>query len=194
MDKKVPKEIIERIVRASFHAPSQNKNLTLLVIDDCALIDFIDGRAMKQIRTWHKIFSSIPFKMLAALLSMSGQMAVIKKKMEYDLIHRRHIVKDNTQAFILVIGDPKVAVTEESAPFLLLSMIYISESLGIGNTLMDSIKLTLNMDGKIKRKLNIPDKSKIFGVLALGYSDEKIINIPAGYEAPVHWNSFPQKT
>jgi hypothetical protein len=51
-----------------------------------------------------------------------------------------------------------------------------------------------SMNGrKIRKLLNISSNIKIFGVLALGYSDENILNIPKGYEVPVFWNGFKNK-
>lgn len=55
---------------------------------------------------------------------------------------------------------------------------------------MDSLKLTINNNKKIKNKLGIKKTDKALGVLALGYSNEKIVNIPQGYEINTYWNEI----
>jgi hypothetical protein len=84
-------------------------------------------------------------------------------------------------------------VTEMSAQYLLGTMILSAVSLNIGCTLMDSLKLTINNNKKIKNQLGIKKTDKALGVLALGYSNEKIINIPKGYEINLYWNEIKSK-
>lgn len=69
-------------------------------------------------------------------------------------------------------------------------MIIYAESIGIGNCLMDSLKMSINMSSKIKKKLKIGKGMKVFGVLSVGYSDENIKNIPQGYELNIKWNNL----
>ena len=119
----------------------------------------------------------------------SKSLHVIKKKMEFDLNVNKHAVKRNTQAVILLVGDAKIPVTESSANFLFANMILYAETLDIGTCLMDSLKISINNNSKIKKKIGIKKGLKILGVLALGYSDENIVNIPQGYELNITWNS-----
>jgi len=62
----------------------------------------------------------------------------------------------------------------------------MAESLEIGNCLMDSLLITLNVKKKLRKKLKIQDN--VLGVLALGYSNEDVVNIPRGYEVDIRWN------
>ena len=52
---------------------------------------------------------------------------------------------------------------------------------------MDSLKLTINSNKQIRDMIGIKKIDKVLGVLAFGYSDEKIVNIPRGYEVNLHW-------
>jgi hypothetical protein len=78
-------------------------------------------------------------------------------------------------------------VTERSAHYMLATMMYMAEALGIGNCLMDSLYLTLRTNPTLKKRLGI--KEDVFGTLVLGYSSERIVNIPRGYEVPIKWNA-----
>jgi hypothetical protein len=58
---------------------------------------------------------------------------------------------------------------------------------------MDSVKLSVNQNAKLKRELGIPRRWKALGVMAAGYSGENVVNIPRGYEVPVSWNQRQPK-
>jgi hypothetical protein len=86
----------------------------------------------------------------------SETVPVIKRKMELDLLNRGHIVKDNTQALILVIGSTSIPVNESSAQYYLSNMLLYSELIGLGSCLMDSLKVAINRSKSVKEGLNIP--------------------------------------
>jgi nitroreductase/NAD-dependent dihydropyrimidine dehydrogenase PreA subunit len=190
-NERISDEIINRIVNSASYAPNQNKNLGILVINDFSIFDFIDKEGLKFLSAINKILFS--FKFITKLISFfisSKQVISIKTKINYDLFIRKHIMKENTQVLIITYGNPKIPVTESSAPFLLANMIIMSEALGVGSTLMDSLKMTIHQNKKVRHLLNIPEGFKVFGVLAIGYSNENIINIPQGYKIPVSWNKI----
>ena len=109
--------------------------------------------------------------------------------MERDLGTKKRVVKEGTQALIVLKGDPRVSVTQASAHYILATIIVYCESLRVGSCLMDSLRLTLNAR-EMKRRLNIPESEKVLGVLSLGYSAEKIVNIPQGYQLNIKWNRW----
>lgn len=181
----IPRKILEDIVSVAKYAPNQNNNISILVIDDIELINEIDKKALLFVKFFYRLFFSI--KPLVSLLDIFFKgLKVIKRKMENTLKTHKHVVKENTQALIIAIGDRYAPVTESSAHYLLSTMMYYAESLGIGNCLMDSIKITFDTNRSLRKKFNI--KKNILGVLSLGYSDENIVNIPRGYELNIQWN------
>ncbi len=182
---RIPGKILEDIVSVAKYAPNQNNNISILVIDDIDLINEIDKKAISFVNFFYRLFFSI--KPLVSLLDVFFKgLKVIKRKMEHTLKTDKHVVKENTRALILVIGDRKTPVTGSSAHYLLATMIYYAESLGIGSCLMDSLKLTFRINGRLRKKYNI--KKDVLGVLSLGYSNENIINIPRGNELNIQWN------
>jgi nitroreductase/NAD-dependent dihydropyrimidine dehydrogenase PreA subunit len=185
----LPRRTLERITAAAAYAPNQNKNLRLAAVDDPGLIRLIDRAARRMTFFWHGLLcTSNPIAFLARLFMGGAAYRQMRKKIEYGIHHEKSVVYENTQALIAVHGNPRVPVTGPSAPFLLASMIFMAEALGVGTCLMDSIKLALNGRPALKRRLGLPRGHKVFGVLALGYSAEKIVNIPQGYSVPVIWN------
>jgi nitroreductase/NAD-dependent dihydropyrimidine dehydrogenase PreA subunit len=185
-DKRIPKKVLLKIISSAGYAPNQNKNIAIIVIDDKDLIGEIDKSALSLVRKVYSFLFSLPpltlfFKLFA------GNLNALKRKMERDLFRKKHIVKENTQAVIVLTGPRRVPVTERSAPYLLSAMIYMAQTLGVGSCLMDSLVHTLNMSRKLKRILHIKDN--ILGVLVLGYSSENILNIPRGYKLSTRWNT-----
>ena len=184
-DKPVPKSVIKEILSVAKYAPNQNKNISILVIDDRKLINEIDSYALRQVNKIHKLLFS--FKPIIGFVKLfSKNMDIIKRKMEYDLFEKKHIVKENTQVIIILTGNKKVPVTDHSAQYILATMIYMAESLEVGNCLMDSLLYALNTSKGFRQKLSIKDN--VLGVLSLGYSNENVMNIPRGYEVDVSWN------
>ena len=73
-----------------------------------------------------------------------------------------------------------IAVTERSAHYVAASMMYMAEASGVGSCLMDSIYLTFRTDRRLTRSFGIT--KDVLAAIVFGYSDEKVINIPGGYE------------
>jgi Fe-S-cluster-containing hydrogenase component 2 len=177
----------QSIVDVSKYAPNQNKNISIIVITDREIINRIDRGALNLYERLYRIlFSLKPCTFLLTLLVPN--LFTIKRKMEYDIATRKQIIKPGTQTLILLVGNKRVPVTESSAQYLLSTMIIFSESLGAGSCLLDSVKIALNWNSRIRERLKIPRKWSVLGVLALGYSAEKIVNIPRGYMPRVQWN------
>ncbi|HEX3048917.1 MAG TPA: nitroreductase family protein [Bacillota bacterium] len=186
-DVKIPREILADMASVAAYAPNQNKNIEIIIVDDPELIAAIDTESLKLTRRFYKALFSVKF-LTGFYQLFSKSLKVIRMKMERSLHTQKTVVKENTNAMFITIGDPKVAVTAESAPYLLANIIVYTEALGLSSCLMDALKLSINFSKGLKRRLGIPKGYKVFGVLLVGYSNEKIVNIPVGYEIKVHWN------
>jgi nitroreductase len=176
-NEQIPRETLLEIASAASFAPSQNKNIKIVIVDDPELIRRIDCAAMKTVRRWYGLLFSVkPLTKFYMLFSSS--LSVIKAKMERDLFLKKRIVKENAACLFVLVGDARVPVTEPSAQYLLANMILCAEALGVGTCLMDSVKLSVNQNAKLKRELGIPRRWKALGVMAAGYSGENVVNIP----------------
>jgi nitroreductase len=182
----IPKELIERVVSVAKYAPNQNKNIAILVIDDPQLIALVDEEALAFVRVLYRLlFAWNPLSPLISLVSRNFR--TIRRKMEYDLLRRGHVVKDNTQALIVLVGDRATPTTASSALYLAGTMLYMAEVLGLGTCLVDSILLAFRTRRRLRKRFRI--QTDALAVLALGYSDERVLNIPRGYEVELRWNA-----
>jgi nitroreductase/NAD-dependent dihydropyrimidine dehydrogenase PreA subunit len=179
------RDILERIVGAARYAPNQNKNIAILVLDDQELIRLVDRHAISYVRRIRALlFGCRPLAALSCRLS--GSLRTIRRKMDLDLEVRRRVVKEGTQALVILTGKRSVPVTEHSAHYVLATVMYMAQSLGVDSCLMDSLVLALNSGRGFRKTLGL--RGSVLGVLALGHSAEGVVNIPRGYEVPVRWN------
>lgn len=184
----IPKEVLSDLASAANYAPNQNKNIDMIIVDDKTLLNEIDASSIKYVKKMYRFLFSVKI-MTGVFKLFSDSLDVIKRKMEYNIYGTKHVIKENTQALFILIGDTKVPVTESSAHYLLSTIIFYTEAYGIGSCLMDSIKHSINCTKSVRKLLHIPKGKKVLGVLSVGYSDEKIINIPQGYKINVRWNT-----
>lgn len=182
--KELEKSTINQIIEAAKWAPNQNKNIALCIVNSQEFLKKMDEVAFGFVKKWHKILFGFP--LLTAFFKLfADDLDNIRRKMEYEINYSHHVLKKNTQALIILHGPKRIPVTERSSHYLAANMIFMAESLGIGACLMDSFVHTLMTTKSLKKELNIQDD--VLGVLALGYSDEGIINIPRGYELLIQW-------
>jgi nitroreductase/NAD-dependent dihydropyrimidine dehydrogenase PreA subunit len=180
------KSTIQDIVGVAKYAPNQHKNIDAVVVTNKRMLAKIDQSAF---RLYKRIYTALfSVKVLTRLFRIfSSDLFVIKRKMEYDLFIRKQILKPGTQALVVLVGNAKASVTERSAQYLLATMIIYAESMGIGSCLMDSVKIAMNLNRKLRRDISIDNRQKVLGILALGHSAEKILNIPRGCELNIRW-------
>ncbi len=179
----IPKEVLADLASVAKYAPNQNKNIDIIIIDEKKLLDEIDTEAYKLVVKIYKVLSF--FKVLKLF---SKALTTQIKKIEHGVSTHKHVAYENTKAMFLMVGDPRIPVTEASAQYMLSLIILYAEALGIGSCLMDSFKLSINSNKRLRRKLGIPKNMKILGVLTLGYPNENIVNIPDGYNVKISWN------
>jgi nitroreductase/NAD-dependent dihydropyrimidine dehydrogenase PreA subunit len=180
----ISKEIINQLISVAKFAPNQNKNIDLHIIDDQEIIEVIDECSILFVKRIYNVL--FRFKMIEAFGKLFyKEIETIKRKMEYGSFKR--VIYENAQIIVILSGNKHIAVTQNSAHYMLATIMYMAESLGIGSCLMDSVCLALENSKKMKRYLKI--ENNVLGVLILGYSNEKIQNIPKGYEVPIIWNN-----
>jgi nitroreductase len=79
-------------------------------------------------------------------------------------------------------------MTEASAQYGMAGALLFCEAAGLGSCLMDSLKIAMNNKRAIKSRLNVPCRFRILSVLAVGYPEEKILNIPGVSVMRTGWN------
>jgi ferredoxin len=189
-DMPVERRVLESVAACAGYAPTMNRDIELVIVDDRELIRDIDRAALRFYGRLYKLLFG--FKPVTAFIRIfSGTITNVKKKMEHSRGLNR-VVYENTQALIVSLGNTKVPLSEVSAQYCMAYMVLGAEAWGLGSCLLDSVKILLNASAKIKKKLNIPRNMKILGVLSLGVPDEKILNVPKGYLMKTSWNKRGQ--
>jgi nitroreductase/NAD-dependent dihydropyrimidine dehydrogenase PreA subunit len=184
--KDVPEELLKKIISVAKYAPNQDKNIRLLVIDNKEMIQRIDERAIRYVKKYYNLlFGNNIVTWLCSLFYK--KMNIIKKKMERDLLQRKKVIKDNTPVLLILTGNKRMPAIRGSAYCILSTMMIMTEIVGLSSCFMDSLQLAMN-DRKTRRYLGL--SQDVLGVLAIGYSDEGVINIPRGYELEIDRNIF----
>lgn len=190
-DKKIPPDILRQIVSGANYAPNQNKNLSVHMVTDPEILGLFNKYAFRFSAVWYRILFG--FKPVTWFIKIfARKLDIIKKKMEVKIKYKKRGIPENVQAVVIITGNKHVPVTEHSAPYMMASMMYMAESVGVGTCLNDALLITLKLYRKLRKVLNI--KEDIFCTMFLGYSAEGIINIPKGYEVPQYWNGEKNDT
>jgi hypothetical protein len=108
---------------------------------------------------------------------------MVKTKLEnrrYDLF--------NPAAMILVIGDPRIALSEASAQAALDMMMLYAQVQGIGSCLWGAGMMILNRNRDVRKRLGLHGHERILGILLLGYSAVEFVNKVEGRTMPIAWN------
>jgi nitroreductase len=185
-DEPLPKSAIQDVVSVAKYAPNQHKNIDAIVVTKTQTLVEIDRSALRFYNRIYNVIFSV--KALTWILRLfSSDLHTIKRKMGYDLFVRKQILKPGTQALVVLAGNAKVPVTESSAQYLLATMTVFAEAIGVGSCLMDSAKIVMNSNRRLRKHISLDRGEKVLGVLALGYTAERILNIPRGYELNIRW-------
>jgi nitroreductase/NAD-dependent dihydropyrimidine dehydrogenase PreA subunit len=184
-DKKVSREILSKIAEISIYAPSMNRDIEAIIIDDKEIMSEIDRVAFKFYNNIYKyLFNN---KILLSIMNIfSEDIEITKKKLE-NSVKSGKIVYD-APAMIILLGDKRVILTEISAQYHLYNIMLYCESMGLATCLMDSVKIIMSAKKKLRKMLNIPNNLSILGAVLIGYPKEKLINTAEGMSMKYSWN------
>ncbi len=137
-NKKVSREILSKIAEVSIYAPSMNRNIEAIIIDDKEIMSEIDRVAFKFYNNIYKyVFKN---KIMLSLMKIfSDGIEVTKKKLENSVKDGKTIY--DAPALIILLGDKREILTEVSAHYHLYNIILYCESMGLATCLMDSVKI-----------------------------------------------------
>jgi NAD-dependent dihydropyrimidine dehydrogenase PreA subunit len=175
-ERNVEYDILEIIVEIGKYAPTMNKNIEAIVINNRKKIDEIEALVDGYTKRFHKILFGIGL-IHSVVKFVNPELEIMKSKMEN---RKRHL--HNAPAMIILVGNRGIPMTELSAQFHLYNMALYSSSLGLGSIISDAAKIFLNLNRKHLKKLNVPKGNSVLGVLLLGYPKIKFVNKAVGYK------------
>jgi len=91
-------------------------------------------------------------------------------------------------AVVLIVGDPRVGLSEASAHYALHNMILYAQAKGVGSCLWGSAQIFLDRNREVRKRLGLQRHERILGALGLGYPGVRFRNKVAGKTLPIQWN------
>jgi nitroreductase len=184
-ERRVERSLLETVVQAGRWAPTMNRDIEAIVIDDPAVVETLDRSALRfYTRMYRLLFGNAPVFWFISRFART--MDVVKIKLERSIAGGRIVYR--APALIALIGNERVPLTVISAQYHLYNMILYAECCGLGTCLMDSVKIAFSAHAGLRRLLGVPRGMTVVGALLLGYPRDKVLNKPDGQRMTIWWN------
>jgi nitroreductase len=186
---RVDRESLGKLVAAARYAPIMNRRIRAIVVDNPEMLDEFDRYERMFFGTWYRLFfKSGVIRAIGKIFN--SDINVIKRKMEHSLDGVSFLY--GAPALIVLVGDTRVILTEESVQCHLASMLLYAHSLGLGACLMDSAKIALRTSTALRRRLGIPKGMHVCGAIVVGHPEERVLNLIEGMSLSCCWNSYAE--
>lgn len=187
---KVDRETLGKLVAAARYAPTMNHHIRAIIVDDPEILVEFDRYERMFYGTWYRLF--FKNKAIRAFERIfRDDIDVIRRKMEHSLGSVDFLY--GAPALIVLVGDTRTILTEESAQYHLASMLLYAHSLGLGACLMDSAKIALRTSSALRRRLGIPRGMRVRGAIVVGHPEERLLNLIEGISLSCCWNSYAKE-
>jgi nitroreductase/NAD-dependent dihydropyrimidine dehydrogenase PreA subunit len=186
--KKIERALLEEIGQYGIYAPSHALSLRVIIMDDEALIATLDQVIVANCRWIYRL--AYQFKLLgvlAALFGYADEMNRARPKIEAAL-QTGHAFHSMPTAFILIVGDKKVPLSEASAQYALANMMYYAQVKGVGTCLWANGPIFIDKHQAARRQLGLQPNERIFGAMYLGYPAARFSNKVHGKTIAIQWN------
>jgi len=159
----------------------------VIVVDDDVLIDALDQTIVKFCRRLYRYAYNPLGSFLGSAFGYSSEMAKARPKIEAT-VQSGHAFRSMPTAFILVVGDKKVPLSEASAQYALANMMYFAQVKGVGTCLWANGPMFVDKDQKMRQQLGICKNERIFGAMYLGLPAIRFKNKVGGKNLSMQWN------
>jgi nitroreductase/NAD-dependent dihydropyrimidine dehydrogenase PreA subunit len=186
--KKIERALLEEIGQYGGYAPTHAFSLRVIIVDDEALIATLDQAIVANCRWIYRL--AYQFKIigiLASLLGYADEIIRARPKIEA-VLQTGHAFHSMPTAFILIVGDRKVPLSEASAQYALANMMYYAQVKGVGTCLWANGPLFIDKRQAVRRQLGIKPNERIFGAMYLGYPGARFSNKVRGKAITIQWN------
>jgi len=186
--KKIDRAILGEIAGYGIYAPTHAFHLRIVIVDDDTLITKLDQAIVENCRLIHNLAYRLKVaSVLAGWFGFAEEMARAKPKIEAAL-EMGHAFHSMPTAFIFIVGDKKVPLSEASAQYALANMMYYAQIKGIGTCLWANGPLFIDKNRPARRQLGIHSNERIFGAMYLGYPKVRFSNKVSGKTMLIQWN------
>ena len=181
---RIDRNLLHEIVGYGAYAPTNNHDLRVVVVDDRETIAALERIVVQfSSRMYRLVFEP---RLVFGLLRRIGP--DVNPKVRAKLEGRRHDLF-HPAAVVIVVGDPRIALSEASAQAALDLMTFYAQVQGIGSCLWGAGKMILNRSWDARKRLGLQRRERILGVLLLGYPAVRFRNKVEGKTVPIHWNN-----
>jgi NAD-dependent dihydropyrimidine dehydrogenase PreA subunit len=150
---KMERNLIEEIVAMGVFAPTNNYAMRAIVVDDRAQIGELDRLVMKFVKRVYKILYC-PKTIFALLRRLTSAFTPTDKaKMEHDI--SAGSTTRNAAATVFIVGDRRIALSQDSAQYALYNMILYAHLPGIGTRLRGPGPIMLDRSAAARRMLGL---------------------------------------
>ena len=186
--KKIDRDLLEEIARYGVYAPTHAFHLRVIIVDDGALIAALDQAIVENCRLIYNLAYRLRVAgILADWFGFGEEMMRAKPKIQATL-QIGHAFHSMPTAFVFMVGDRKVPLSEASAQYALANMVYYAQVKGVGTCLWANGPLFIDKNGPARQKLSIHPNERIFGAMYMGYPAARFSNKVAGKEMAIQWN------
>ena len=119
---------------------------------------------------------------------MNGYPAIdLKDKLKMEDTIVKGSVLHNCATIVFIVGDRRIALSEDRAQYALYNMILYAQSIDIGTCLWGGAKIFLNRDRAARKLLSLKKHEYILGAVRMGYPAVSFRNKVEGKIFPIQW-------
>jgi Fe-S-cluster-containing hydrogenase component 2 len=164
--KKISRELLKEIAMMGKYSPTNNYDMDVIIVDSEEIIQKLGEICLKKSKRLYKlIYKPKIMRWIGKQVSPEYEKAEVKF---IESFKRKSFFSEAT-ALIIIIGDPRIRLTELSAQYFLYNMQLYAKTLGIGSRQSNAGKMFLAKDKEAKKLLEIPKGKRIQAMLFCGY-------------------------
>lgn len=193
-DEAVNKKDIEKVIQGASFAPSgmNSQSTEFISIHNKDTLNIIVDLSYQYLAKGIKLLRFPFVKMLARVVMGREINGVIAYLDEFKIFIKAYEdghdkISNNAPCLLLFHANVEAPMAEINASLALQNAIYVCEGLGLGSFFPGIILAAAQNEKKISKLLFLPDKHKIFGVLAIGYPRFKYRNWIQRCDPKITW-------
>ncbi|MFZ6027409.1 MAG: nitroreductase family protein [Chloroflexota bacterium] len=189
---KIDRALLQEIAGYGAYAPTHAFSLRAVLVDEEYLIAILDQTIVNYCRWIYRLGYTPLGSLLASLFGYADEMNKARPKLKATL-ELGHAFQSMPTAFILIVGDKKVPLSEASAQYALANMMYYAQAKEIGTCLWANGPLFIDKNRRARQALGLTKNERIFGAMYLGIPAVRFSNKVAGKALPLQWNGTKAK-
>lgn len=187
----VPGAMIENIIDLARYAPSasNSQNVGYIIITDKRLIE---STAAGLFRLGNRLYNATKkgigrFFVNLTGLSKNRYLKVMDYVQEQNAQTGRDFVLHNAPVLILIHAPERQPFASDNCNIAAATMINYAHALGLGTCFVGILTLALRLNGRLRKKLGVPQKERVYAALVMGYPQHRYTNTVSRKNPEVKW-------